>query len=128
MYIYKYLCAYVCNSGLGGYRVHYVLESEAIQLFDKTKSGHFRGVRLASLYLVGYLIGGVTLPDWWRHWLASAFTIHQLHDYAVIQSALLDDETCMASICGVMLYPAFISCGVTYDPRVEVRAPHLRPE
>lgn len=97
MYIYMPICAYVCNRGLGGYRVHCVLESEAIQLFDKTKSVYFHGVRLASLCLIGYLIGGVTLSDMWRHWLASAFTIHQLHDYAVIQSALLDDVRWVAS-------------------------------
>ena len=60
--------------------------------------------------------------------MASTFTIHKLHDYALIQSALPDDVTCMASRSGVILYPAFISCGVTYDPRVEVRASHLRPE
>lgn len=68
MYIYKYLCAYMCNRGLGGYRVHYVLESEAIQLFDKTKSGYFHGVRLASLYQLWYLIGGVMC---WRQLLPS---------------------------------------------------------
>lgn len=79
---------------------------ETLNITEGTKSGYFHGVKLASLYPVGYLIGGVTLPDWWRHWLASLFTINQLHVYAFIQSALPDDVVCMASHCGVMLYPA----------------------
>lgn len=42
MYIYEYICAYACNSGLGGYRVHCVLSGEAIQLVAKTKSCYFQ--------------------------------------------------------------------------------------
>ena len=79
---------------------------ETLNITEGTKSGYFHGVKLASLYPVGYLIGGVTLTDWWRHWLASLFTINHLHVYAFIQSALPDDVVCMASHCGVMLYPA----------------------
>ena len=79
---------------------------EVLNITEVTKSGHFHGVILASLYPVGYLICGVTLTDWWRHWLASLFTINQLHVYVFIQSALPDDVVCMASHCGVMLYPA----------------------
>ena len=88
---------------------------ETLNITEGTKSGHFHGVILASLYQVGYLIGGVIAHDQWRHVLASLFTINQLHVYAFIQSALPDDVTCMASLCGVMLYPALLSCGVIYS-------------